>query len=195
MRLEFVQQDLPLHVTQSSSHGHLGVQWKAFCLRLLRSVFKSALLLSSPALTPKGVLAGALAALALALIPYFTGQIVDFATIDQDKHAFTLTTGKLLAASLACAVFTGIRGGLFTVGITRLNVRLRTNLFASLLRQDMGYFDTAKSGQLPLAVRHSTLSKTINIFLQPACFHLAAWRSLASLRLDVLPSIHQRVQV
>ncbi|KAK9788445.1 hypothetical protein WJX73_000962 [Symbiochloris irregularis] len=92
--------------------------------------------------------AGALAALALALIPYFTGQIVDYATIDQDSHAFTLTTGKLLAASLACAIFTGIRGGLFTVGITRLNVRLRTNLFASLLRQDMGYFDTAKSGEI-----------------------------------------------
>lgn len=90
---------------------------------------------------------GALAALALALIPYFTGQIIDFATIDQNQHAFTVTTLKLLMASLACAIFTGIRGGLFTVGITRLNVRLRTNLFSSLLAQDMGFYDTAKSGE------------------------------------------------
>ena len=91
--------------------------------------------------------AGAVGALSLALIPYYTGQIIDFATIDRDQHAFSMTTLKLLGAALSCAVFTGIRGGLFTVGITRLNVRLRTQLFHSLLRQDMGFYDTAKSGE------------------------------------------------
>lgn len=92
--------------------------------------------------------AGALAALALALIPYFTGQIIDFATIDLDEHAFSMTTLKLVAAAFACAVFTGVRGGLFTVGIARLNIRLRTQLFNSLLLQDMGFYDSAKSGEI-----------------------------------------------
>lgn len=59
-----------------------------------------------------------------------------------------MTTLKLVAAAFACAVFTGVRGGLFTVGIARLNIRLRTQLFNSLLLQDMGFYDSAKSGGL-----------------------------------------------
>lgn len=51
-----------------------------------------------------------------AAIPYYTGKIIDYASIDPDPHDFKLTTLKMLGVALACAVFTGIRGGLFTVG-------------------------------------------------------------------------------
>ena len=50
-----------------------------------------------------------------AAIPYYTGKIIDYASIDPDPHEFKLTTLKMLGVALACAVFTGIRGGLFTV--------------------------------------------------------------------------------
>lgn len=70
-----------------------------------------------------------------ALIPYYTGKIIDFASIDPDPRRFRDTTLKMLGVALGCAVFTGVRGGLFTVAMTRLNVRLRQQLFHSLMHQ------------------------------------------------------------
>ena len=91
--------------------------------------------------------AGTLAALGQALIPYFTGKIIDFASIDPDRQQFLVTTVKLVLVSLACAVATGIRGGLFTVAMARLNIRIRTFLFASLLRQEQAFYDGSKTGE------------------------------------------------
>ena len=56
------------------------------------------------------------------------------------------TTLKLVGVAFACAVVTGIRGGLFTIAMTRLNVRIRSALFGSLLRQEIGFYDTSKTG-------------------------------------------------
>lgn len=50
-----------------------------------------------------------------ALIPYYTGVIIDYASIDPDADAFQWTCVKLVVVALGCAVFTGVRGGLFTV--------------------------------------------------------------------------------
>ncbi len=61
---------------------------------------------------------------------------------------FQQTTLKLVGVAFGCAVFTGVRGGLFTLGMARLNLRIRTRLFHSLLRQDIGFFDTTKTGEI-----------------------------------------------
>lgn len=111
--------------------------------------------------------AGAAAALGQALIPYYTGRIIDYASIDPDPTAFRHTTLKLLYVAAACAVFTGIRGGLFTISMTRLNVRLRRRLFHSLTCQDSGFFDTTKTGEITsrLAADTTTVSDQISLNL------------------------------
>ena len=58
---------------------------------------------------------GTAAALGQALIPYYTGVIIDYASIDPDAEAFQWTCVKLIAVAFGCAIFTGVRGGLFTV--------------------------------------------------------------------------------
>ncbi|PSC71292.1 ATP-binding cassette sub-family B member 9 [Micractinium conductrix] len=107
--------------------------------------------------------AGAAAALGQALIPYYTGKIIDYASIDPDPPAFKRTTLKMLGVALGCAVFTGIRGGLFTVAMTRLNVRIRQQLFASLMGQDAAFFDATKTGEITsrLAADTTTVSDQI----------------------------------
>ena len=90
--------------------------------------------------------AGAAAALGQALIPYYTGVIIDCASIDPDPKEFQWTCLKLVVVSLGCAVFTGIRGGLFTIGMTRLNVRIRTGLFNALMRQEIAFFSSTRTG-------------------------------------------------
>ena len=59
-----------------------------------------------PSLKPKSCrAAGAVAALGLALVPFYTGKIIDFATIDPDEGAFKRTTLKLVR-SLARDIYT-----------------------------------------------------------------------------------------
>lgn len=81
-------------------------------------------------------------------MPFYTGKIIDYASIEPDSHQFQQTTLKLVGVAFGCAVFTGARGGLFTLGMARLNMRIRTQLFHSLLRQDIGFFDTTKTGDI-----------------------------------------------
>lgn len=51
--------------------------------------------------------AGAVAALGQALIPYYTGQIIDYASIDQKFDDFQRTCLLLIAVAFGTAVFTG----------------------------------------------------------------------------------------
>lgn len=55
--------------------------------------------------------AGAVAALGQALIPYYTGRIIDYASIDPDVSQFEHTIVLLVLVSLGCSIFTGVRGG------------------------------------------------------------------------------------
>lgn len=112
-----------------------------------------------------GFLFGSLAALGMALIPYYTGKVIDYASIDPDRHLFTQTIWKLLLVALLCAMFTGIRGGLFTYATTRLTVRIRTKLFHSLLRQDIGFFDTNRTGEITSRLSADTTTVTDQICL------------------------------
>lgn len=117
------------------------------------------------ALLSCGFVFGSLAALGMALIPYYTGKVIDYASIDPDKHLFTYTIWKLLLVALLCAIFTGIRGGLFTYATTRLTVRIRTKLFYSLLSQDIGFFDTNRTGDITSRLAADTTTVTDQICL------------------------------
>eukprot|EP00611_Tribonema_gayanum_P026313 TRINITY_DN6231_c0_g1_i4.p1 TRINITY_DN6231_c0_g1~~TRINITY_DN6231_c0_g1_i4.p1 ORF type:complete len:694 (-),score=150.70 TRINITY_DN6231_c0_g1_i4:355-2436(-) len=55
---------------------------------------------------------------------------------------------RLVGAAIVCAIFTGVRGGLFTLVGSRVNVRIRQMLFDSLVRQEIGFFDTTKTGEI-----------------------------------------------
>jgi ABC-type multidrug transport system fused ATPase/permease subunit len=57
-----------------------------------------------------------------------------------------MTTLKLLGVAVLCGAFTGLRGGLFSLAMWRLNVRIRQELFKSLLAQEVGFYDTAQTG-------------------------------------------------
>ena len=64
----------------------------------------------------------------------------------------------------------GIRGGLFTAAMARLNVRIRRELFGSLLTQEIGFFDTSKTGEITsrLAADTTTVSDQICLNLNVA---------------------------
>ena len=56
-------------------------------------------------------------------------------------------TARCASVALYCVVSERVlHAGFFTVCMARLNVRIRTRLFDSLLAQELGYFDTTKTG-------------------------------------------------
>lgn len=42
----------------------------------------------------------------------------------------------------------GVRGGVFTLTIAKLNLRLRNHLFRTLMRQEIGFFDENHTGDI-----------------------------------------------
>jgi hypothetical protein len=127
-----------------------------------------------------------LAAIAQVYIPRFLGNILDslaatFSDVDDDttRHTsmfdvpgFMLNMKLLVVASVLAGVFAGIRGSIFTVVGGRVNVRLRVQLMDSLLAQDIGFFDVAKTGEITSRLSSDTtlvgdqVSLNVNVFLR-----------------------------
>lgn len=66
----------------------------------------------------------------------------------------------------------GVRGGSFTLIFARINLRLRNILFRSLMRQEIGFFDTNHTGDITSRLSSDTtqvgdlISNNINVFLR-----------------------------
>ena len=88
------------------------------------------------------------AAIGQVLIPHYTGRAVDALVSDEGPKAFQNAMLMLVLCAAVCGVSTGLRGGIFTVGGARVNRRIRDMLFQSLLKQEVGFFDTTKTGDL-----------------------------------------------
>jgi hypothetical protein len=127
-----------------------------------------------------------LAAAAQIYIPKYTGAILDalaetFVTDDDDDGhrksmdsvpGFMANVKKLILASIFGGVFSGLRGSIFTVVGGRVNVRLRTRLMDSLLIQDIGFFDTTRTGDITSRLSSDTtlvgdqVTLNVNVFLR-----------------------------
>ncbi|KAL3944004.1 MAG: hypothetical protein SGBAC_001914 [Bacillariaceae sp.] len=125
-----------------------------------------------------------LAAGAQIYIPKCTGLILDglaheFSgdTTDADRHkkmsdvpGFTENVKLLIIFSILGGVFSGLRGSVFTVVGGRANVRLRTKLMDSLLVQDIGFFDTTKTGDITSRLS-SNRGVDLHVQIVMATFH------------------------
>ncbi|EEC48856.1 predicted protein [Phaeodactylum tricornutum CCAP 1055/1] len=96
----------------------------------------------------------------------------------------------LVLASVLAGVFSGLRGSVFTVVGGRVNVRLRIQLMDSLLSQDIGFFDTTKTGDITSRLSSDTtlvgdqVTLNVNVFLRSLvqafgvllCMFLISWQ-------------------
>ncbi|KAM6183786.1 antigen peptide transporter 2 [Erethizon dorsatum] len=87
------------------------------------------------------------------LIPHYSGRVIDILGGDFDSDAFASAIFLMCLFSVGSSLSGGCRGGLFTFVMSRINLRIRKKLFSSLLRQDLGFFQETKTGEL-----HSRLS-------------------------------------
>ncbi|KAM9592027.1 antigen peptide transporter 2 isoform 1-T3 [Morphnus guianensis] len=97
------------------------------------------------------VLGGAFFFLVLAVLgetagPYCTGKALD--AIQHGDGPTVFTIGLVLAADLGSSLFTGCRGGLFTLAQARLRLGTCYQLFSRLLRQDLAFFQGTPAAEL-----------------------------------------------
>jgi hypothetical protein len=129
------------------------------------------------------------AAMAQIYVPHYTGKVLDAlagAYSDDDNNddhdnsdsspwaipGFVSNVEKLVLASILGGVFSGLRGSIFTVVGGRANCRLRVMLMDSLLTQDIGFFDTTKTGHISSRLTSDTtlvgdqITLNVNVFLR-----------------------------
>ncbi|CAL8262477.1 unnamed protein product [Boreogadus saida] len=109
-----------------------------------------------------------------AFLPYYTGKAIDGIVTQQSMEDFTQPLLKLSALAVASALAIGVRAGVFSLTLARLNLRLRNKLFRSLMRQEIGFFDGNHTGDITSRLTSDTtqvsdlVSINVNVFLRSA---------------------------
>uniref|UniRef100_A0A672NWG9 ABC-type antigen peptide transporter n=1 Tax=Sinocyclocheilus grahami TaxID=75366 RepID=A0A672NWG9_SINGR len=89
-----------------------------------------------------------LAVLCEMFIPLYTGKVIDILGSHYQWDNFRSAIILMGLFSLGSSVSAGCRGGLFMCAINRLTCRIKVQLFGSLVRQDIGFFETIKTGDI-----------------------------------------------
>lgn len=93
-----------------------------------------------------------LGALATLSIPFFFGRIIDAITApdggDEARADLTENIVSLVIVTLIGSCFSFARGYLFNSTGEMVVARLRRQLFSAILRQEIGYFDATRTGEL-----------------------------------------------
>uniref|UniRef100_A0A8C3E317 Uncharacterized protein n=1 Tax=Corvus moneduloides TaxID=1196302 RepID=A0A8C3E317_CORMO len=87
-----------------------------------------------------------LAAIGETLGPYVTGKVLD--AIGSGDGLTAGAVGMVVAARAASVLFSGCRGGLFTLLEARLHQSLSLRLFSHLVRQDLDFFQGTPAAEL-----------------------------------------------
>ncbi|XP_058850472.1 ABC-type oligopeptide transporter ABCB9-like [Acipenser ruthenus] len=112
------------------------------------------------------------AAVGETFIPYYTGLAVDAIVIQKDMEAFSKSMIIISVFAIVSSFAAGVRGGVFSLALARLNVRIRNLLFRSLVRQEIGFFDANHTGDITSRLTSDTtmvsdlISLNMNICLR-----------------------------
>lgn len=113
-----------------------------------------------------------LAATGEIFIPYYTGQVIDGIAIEKDKEKFVKAIVIMTLISVGTSIATGLRGGLFQLIASRFNRRVNNFLFSSIVKQEIGFFDNTKTGEIISRLTSDTTKMSdqvglnINVFLR-----------------------------
>ncbi|XP_044124775.1 antigen peptide transporter 2 isoform X2 [Bufo gargarizans] len=137
--------------------------------------------------------------LALALIfemsiPYYTGRLIDILSNHYKEAEFLAAIVYLAVLTISSSLSAGCRGGLFIFCLFRLTRRLRILLFRAVVKQDIAFFETNKTGDLSSRLSNDTalvsrsIAGNVNITLRTLikCFGYYYFMFLLSWQLTLL---------
>uniref|UniRef100_A0A4W5NYP2 Transporter associated with antigen processing, subunit type a n=1 Tax=Hucho hucho TaxID=62062 RepID=A0A4W5NYP2_9TELE len=89
-----------------------------------------------------------LAVLCEMFIPYYTGKVIDILGTRYKWNNFITAIVLMGLYSLGSSFSAGCRGGLFMCAINSFTSRMKVELFGALVKQDIGFFETIKTGDI-----------------------------------------------
>ncbi|KAK6327439.1 hypothetical protein J4Q44_G00030840 [Coregonus suidteri] len=89
-----------------------------------------------------------LAVLCEMFIPYYTGKVIDILGTQYKWNNFLTAIILMGLYSLGSSFSAGCRGGLFMCAINSFTSRMKVELFGALVKQDIGFFETIKTGDI-----------------------------------------------
>ncbi|XP_043856072.1 antigen peptide transporter 2-like [Dromiciops gliroides] len=156
----------PSEAPTSAQEKEQGQENRAMMWRLLRLSWPD-----FPFLVPAFFFLAA-AVLGEMFIPHYFGVVIDLLGTDFDPDAFATAMFFMCLFSLGSLLSAGFRGGLFTIILSRINLRTRRLLLSSLLHQDLSFFQETKTGELNSRLNSDTilmsrwLPGSTNVFIQ-----------------------------
>lgn len=114
-----------------------------------------------------GLIFLSLAVLFEMFIPFYTGKVIDILSGHYQQNEFVMAVFFMGLFSLGGSVCAGCRGGLLLCAIGSFNCRIKLKLFQTLAKQEIGFFETIKTGEIT-----SRLSKDTNSMGMTVCLNI-----------------------
>uniref|UniRef100_UPI003AAE9CDD antigen peptide transporter 2a n=1 Tax=Centroberyx gerrardi TaxID=166262 RepID=UPI003AAE9CDD len=81
-------------------------------------------------------------------IPFYTGRVIDILGGQYQSNEFLTAVFFMGLYSLGSSVSAGCRGGLFLCAISSFTCRMKVKLFGALTKQEIGFFEAIKTGEI-----------------------------------------------
>ncbi|XP_071356556.1 antigen peptide transporter 2a [Trachinotus anak] len=108
-----------------------------------------------------------LAVLCEMFIPFYTGRVIDILGGQYQQNEFLSALLFMGLYSLGSSVSAGCRGGLLLCAISSYTCRMKVKLFETLTKQEIGFFETIKTGEIT-----SRLSKDTTLMGRTVCLNV-----------------------
>ncbi|KAK5854727.1 hypothetical protein PBY51_004899 [Eleginops maclovinus] len=108
-----------------------------------------------------------LAVLCEMFIPFYTGRVIDILGSQYQHNEFISALLFMGLYSLGSSVSAGCRGGLLLCAISSFACRVKVQLFGALTKQEIGFFEAIKTGEIT-----SRLSKDTNLMGRTVCLNV-----------------------
>ncbi|XP_054770200.2 ABC-type oligopeptide transporter ABCB9-like [Lytechinus pictus] len=95
-----------------------------------------------------GIVALVCAAVGKSFLPFLTGQVLDGVVTGKDSADFHKTIVLMTLVAIFVSLGEGLRNGFLSVAMARLNRRITSRLFDSILKQDINFFDENGTGAI-----------------------------------------------
>ncbi|XP_054462085.1 antigen peptide transporter 2a [Anoplopoma fimbria] len=118
------------------------------------------------------LLLGGLVMLTLAVmcemfIPFYTGRVIDILGTQYQPKEFVSALLFMGLYSLGSSVSAGCRGGILLCAISAFTCRMKVKLFGALTKQEIGFFETTKTGEIT-----SRLSRDTTLMGRAVCLNV-----------------------
>ncbi|KAG7235024.1 hypothetical protein INR49_003435 [Caranx melampygus] len=108
-----------------------------------------------------------LAAVCEMFIPFYTGRVIDILGGQYQQSEFLSALLFMGLYSVGSSLSAGCRGGLLLCAINSFTCRMKVKLFEALTKQEIGFFETIKTGEIT-----SRLSRDTTLMGETVCLNI-----------------------